>query len=147
MGRRELIRTLNAEISQLKGEISKREDIIFKLQQLEDLSGIGIKTRRGPGRPPGSVSQRGRKSKRGPGRPPLMGKKTPLRRKYDVPVGDMIAGVLKGMKQPASLDDLTVKVHKRYPTLGGVKYRAIVSSIVSRDPKFKRIGKDKIALK
>ena len=33
------------------------------------------------------------------------------------------------------------------PGLGGVKYRAIVSSMVSRDSRFKRVGKHKVALK
>jgi hypothetical protein len=158
---RDLIKTLEAEIAHLKGEISKREGIISQIASLGDMTGTGkVAVRRGRGRPPGSVKkgkrgrgrppgkQLGKQPGRRPGRPPgKAAKKAPVRRKYNVPVGDMIADVLKSMKQPALQDDLAEKVHKKYPSLGGVKYRAIVSSIVSRDPQFKRIGKDRISLK
>lgn len=78
-----------------------------------------------------------------PGRKPSAAKK-PVRRQYDRPVGDMILDVLKTMRTPALVDALVEKVHQKHPGIGGVKYRAIIPSIISRDSKFKRIGKNKV---
>ena len=145
MGKRELIKNLKIEIGHFKSEIKKREDIIVKLMELDGVSSV-VKVRktrkkRGPGRPPGTVvKKRGRK----PGRPAGKTAKKVVRRQYATPVGDMILGVLKTMKQPANVDNLTEKVHKKHPGLGGVKYRAIVSSMISRDKQFHRVGKSKV---
>ncbi len=147
MGRRELINDLQAEIKKLNAEIKKREEIIKQIMGLKDISGV-VKTRkRKPGRPPGKIAKK-------LGRPPKNGrrkaakkKKKVARKKYITPVGELIKDVLRTMKQPALVDALAEKVHKKHPGLGGVKYRAIVSSMISRDSRFKRVGKSKVALK
>ena len=151
MGRRELINDLQAEIKKLNVEIKKREGIIEQIMGLEDISGV-IKTRkRKPGRPPGKAAKATKTATtvKRRGRPPKNGRrKTKVaRKKYATPVGELIKDVLQTMKQPVLVDVLAEKVHKKHPGLGGVKYRAIVSSMVSRDSRFKRIGKQKVALK
>jgi hypothetical protein len=155
MGRRELINDLQAEIKRLNAEIKKREGIIEQVMGLEDISGVAKTRKRKPGRPPGKATKKaGKAGKVGKavkrrGRPPKNGrrKKKVARKKYATPVGELIKDVLRTMKQPTLVDDLAEKVHKKHPGLGGVKYRAIVSSMVSRDSRFKRIGKQKVALK
>lgn len=156
MGRRDLINDLNAEIKQLNAEIKKREGIIEQIKGLEDISGVVKSKKRKPGRPPGKKVKK-------PGRPPKNGrrksaksanvvkevvkaKKTP-RKKVATATGELIKDVLIKMKQPALVEELTKKVHKKHPSLGGVKYRAIISSMISRDIRFKRIGKHKVSLK
>ncbi|MFH1514301.1 MAG: hypothetical protein ABIG42_02450 [bacterium] len=148
MSMRELIKNLKVEIEHFKSEIKKREDIIVKLMELDGGSTVtkvkGTRKKRGPGRPPVTIlKKRGRK----PGRPAGTTTKKVVRRQYETPVGEMIFGVLKSMKRPADVNALTEKVHKKYPDLGGVKYRAIVSSMLSRDQRFQRIGKDKVTYK
>lgn len=145
MGKRELIKSLKVEIGHFKSEIKKREDIIQKLMALDGISEIkkggGTRKKRGPGRPPRAImKKRGRK----PGRPAGKIKKKIVRKQYAIPVSEMILGVLKSMKQPAAVDNLAEKVHKKHPEIGGVKYRAIVASMISRDKKFMRIGKGKV---
>ena len=151
MGRRELISDLQAEIKKLNVEIKKREGIIEQIMGLEDISGV-VKTRkRKPGRPPGKATKATKTATtvKRRGRPPKNGRRKTkaARKKYATPVGELIKDVLQTMKQPVLVDDLAEKVHKKHPGLGGVKYRAIVSSMVSRDSRFKRIGKQKVALK
>lgn len=152
MGRRELILDLQAEIKKLNAEIKKREGIIEQVMGLQDISGV-IKTgKRKPGRPPGKATKKAgkvAKTAKRRGRPPKNGrrKKVVARKKYATPVGELIKDVLRTMKQPVMVDALAEKVHKKHPGLGGVKYRAIVSSMVSRDNRFKRVGKHKVALK
>ncbi|MCD6217781.1 hypothetical protein J7L05_07965 [bacterium] len=152
MGRRELIKDLQAEIKMLNAEIKKREGIIEQVMGLEDISGVAKTRKRKPGRPPGKATKKAGKAAKTVkrrGRPPKNGrrKKKVARKKYVTPVGELIKDVLRTMKQPTLVDDLAEKVHKKHPGLGGVKYRAIVSSMVSRDSRFKRIGKQKVALK
>lgn len=155
----QLIKELEKEIETMKKEITKREEVIRTIKALEGGAAAPRRAKRGPGRPPMTGARRGRKPGvkpgpkprlkpgpkpgRRPGRKPSAAKK-PLRRQYDRPVGDMILDVLKTMRTPALVDAVVEKVHQKHPGIGGVKYRAIIPSIISRDSKFKRVGKNKV---
>jgi hypothetical protein len=158
----QLLKELEKEIETMKKEIAKREEVVRTIKALEGGSAAPKRAKRGPGRPPMTGAKRGRKPGvkpgpkprlkpgpkprlkpgRKPGRPAVA--KKPLRRQYERPVGEMILEVLKTMRTPALVDALVEKVHQKHPGIGGVKYRAIIPSIISRDSKFKRVGKNKV---
>jgi hypothetical protein len=147
------------KIDDLRLEIQKWEDVYEKLSELEGVPmravaaprvvtgkkrgrKPGWKPGRGPGRPPLAqkiLKKRGRKPgpkpglKRGPGRP------VARRAGKGLSTADVMADLLRRMDEP-TIDELADKLHAAYPKMGGVKYRSVVASIISRDPRFQKRG-------
>jgi hypothetical protein len=147
-----LTNKLEKEIYVLKEQLRKREEILQNLKSLEEISGGGVRRRRG--RKPRKIAVERkpvlRKRVGRPGRKPgpvRRGRRRIVRRIGMPKTADVMIELLSRMPQPATIEDLTQKVHNLYPKMGGVKYRSVVSSIASRDDRFERVRGNKVILK